>query len=226
MPSATVSRERDADRSRLAILDAAEELFAREGFAATSLHDIGAAAGLSRGTPAYFFGSKQSLYDAVLDRCYASAREAVRVGRERTIGGGEPPAHVLAGVVADYFDFLAAHPTFVRLVEWEALTGGRHLASLPPHVEALREALSAIVAELDFSPAQEAQAAHLLLSILALCWFPLVHADTLVRGLQFDPSDPAFFAARKRHVVGLVLRGMTAVLSASPEAISVGGSSS
>ena len=64
-------RTRDADRSRGAILDAAERLFAEQGFDATSLTQVGGAAGVSRGTPGYFFRSKAELYRAVLDRSLA-----------------------------------------------------------------------------------------------------------------------------------------------------------
>ena len=34
---------------------------------------------------------------------------------------------ILAGAVSDYFDFLAARPNFIRLIEREALNGGRLL---------------------------------------------------------------------------------------------------
>ena len=61
-------RERNPARTRAAILDAAEKLFAQKGFDATSLNEVGLASGVSRGTPGYFFGSKAELYQAVLDR--------------------------------------------------------------------------------------------------------------------------------------------------------------
>src|ERR1700704_4998678 len=69
-------RIRDAGRSRRAILDAAETLFAERGFEAVSLQEIGEAAGLSRGTPNYFFGSKQDLYVAALERVFADREKA------------------------------------------------------------------------------------------------------------------------------------------------------
>jgi AcrR family transcriptional regulator len=54
--------ERNGNRTREAVLDAAERLFAEKGYDATSLNDVGTAAGVSRGTPGYFFGSKTDLY--------------------------------------------------------------------------------------------------------------------------------------------------------------------
>src|SRR5918998_1258371 len=108
-------RERNPVRTRAAILDAAEKLFADKGFDATSLSDVGSAAGVSRGTPGYFFGSKAELYQAVLDRSFAEVREAVRAGRARALASGQSPEAILAGAVSDYFDFLAERPNFIRL---------------------------------------------------------------------------------------------------------------
>jgi AcrR family transcriptional regulator len=203
-----LDKERNAARSREAILDAALRLFAERGYEATSLQDVGAAAGVSRGTPGYFFGSKEELYRAVLERGLDQVRAAVRSGRERALASQEPPQVVLAGVVGEYFDFLCDHPDFVRLVEWEALSGGRHIATLPPHLEAAQEALGAIITELALEPGQAAQARQLLLSLIGLCWFPLVHGPTVLRGLGADMNDPVFREERRRHVVGLVLQGV------------------
>ena len=60
---AIAERTRDAERTKEAILVAAEDCFARLGFGATSLQQIGEAAGVARSTPAYFFGGKETLYE-------------------------------------------------------------------------------------------------------------------------------------------------------------------
>ena len=193
--------------TREAVLDAAERLFAERGFEATSLHDVGAAAGVSRGTPGYFFGSKADLYRAVLERCFSEVRSAVRSGRERALASGEAADKVLAGIVSEYFDFITANPYFVRLIEWEALTGGRTLEEVPPHVEAAQEALAALSDELALDPEHPGEAAQLLLSVIGLCWFPLVHSKTMLRALGIDATTPEFLQARKRHVIDLVLSG-------------------
>src|SRR5690348_17575285 len=97
-------RERNAARTREAILDGAERLFAAQGYEATSLSQVGQDAGVSRGTPGYFYGSKAELYRAVLDRCFSEVRQAVQVGRERALASGETPEVVLEGAVSDYFE--------------------------------------------------------------------------------------------------------------------------
>jgi AcrR family transcriptional regulator len=203
-----IEKERNAERTRESILDAAEHLFAERGFDATSLSEVGTRAGVSRGTPSYFFGSKADLYRAVLERCFGEVLQAVRAGRARAMASSAEPQAVLAGAVSDYFDFLAARPNFVRLIEREALAGGTHLEDIPPHVAAAQEALSALRDELAMGPGMSQEAAHLLLSIIGLCWFPLAHGPTVLRALGIDPQDPEFAEQRKRHVIELVLNGL------------------
>ena len=202
-----IEKERNAPRSRAAILEAAERLFAEHGYDATSLNQVGAAAGVSRGTPGYFFGSKAELYRAVLDRAFAEVREAVRAGRARALASLQSPEAILAGAVSDYFDFLAARPNFIRLIEREALSGGGQLDGAG-HLSAGQEALAAISAELGLDESGSGDAAQLLLSVISLCWFPLIHARTVVPAVGVDLSDLGALERRRRHVVDLVLHGL------------------
>jgi len=200
-------RIRDADRSRGSILDAAERLFAEQGFDATSLTQVGAAAGVSRGTPGYFFRTKAELYQAVLDRSLAEVRDAVRVGRERALASNESAETILAGAVSDYFDFLAARPYFIRLIEREALTNAPPPAGVD-HLSAGQEALAAISVELGLDDSPSGEASQLLLSIISLCWFPLIHARTVAPAVGVTLSDSDALERRKRHVISLVLHGL------------------
>lgn len=211
-PPRVPGAERNPARSREAILDAAEQRFAERGYEATSLSDVGQAAGLSRAAPGYFFGSKADLYRAVIDRCFAEARAAVLAGRDRALSSGERPERILAAVVSDYFDFLCARPTFVRLMEREALGDGPGTAASPA-LAAGQEALEAMVVELGLSGRRSREAAHLLLSLVSLCWFPLVHAGTLLPGIGLDASAPRFAEERKRHVIDLILHGVSGRLT-------------
>jgi AcrR family transcriptional regulator len=213
-----LEKERNPARSRAAILDAAEKLFAEQGFEATSLGAVGAAAGVSRGTPGYFFGSKAELYHAVLDRCFAEVREAVRTGRARALSSSRSGDEILAGAVSDYFDFLAARPNFVRLIEREALSGNGLLVG-GEHMSAGQEALAAISDELGLDDAPSGDAAQLLLSVIALCWFPLVHTRTVAPAVGVAFEDPDDFERRKHHVVDLVVHGVRGLASPAPSSL-------
>jgi TetR/AcrR family transcriptional regulator len=61
-------RSRDAGNTREAVLQAAERLFAEQGFAATSMRDISSASGVSHPLIHHHFGSKEELYSAVKQR--------------------------------------------------------------------------------------------------------------------------------------------------------------
>ena len=206
MATAT-ERIRNPERSRAAILDAAERLFAEKGYGATSLTEVGQGAGVSRGTPGYFFGSKPELYRAVLSRSFAEVRDAVRAGRERALASSQSPEAILAGAVSDYFDFLSARPHFIRLIEREALSTGPLPEGLG-YLSAGQEALAAISAELGLDDAPSGEAAQLLLSIISLCWFPLIHTRTVAPAVGVSLTEPAELERRKRHVISLVLHGL------------------
>jgi TetR/AcrR family transcriptional regulator len=198
---------RDAERSRQTLLDAAERLFADHGFEAVSMERIGRAAGLSRGAPGYFFGSKEALYRAVLERMFETTEQLV----EQTDGQlAEAPEgdidRKLEIVVENLVEFLYTRPHYLTLVQREALRRKGVMEGTRAHLTLLRTALS-IAEGLDWtSSASNPQ--QLLLTLLSLCWFPLANPP-LIRDLGGQLDRP-FVEARKRHVVSLLrasLRG-------------------
>lgn len=74
-------REQSARRTRQAIVTAAHELFTARGYAATSLADIAAAAGVARPTAFAAFGSKPALLRQVLDQALAGDDEPIPVAQ-------------------------------------------------------------------------------------------------------------------------------------------------
>jgi AcrR family transcriptional regulator len=200
---AVVKKTRDAARTRTALLDAAERLFAERGYDATSLQAVGQAAGVSRGTAGYFFGSKDGLYRAVFDRAFARLQERLETTYAQALECGSPN-EAIDEVVAAYLDF--PHD-FVRLVEREALQGAKALEALEPRLTQIHttlERLTAII-EAHFRPVPPA---FLLLSIVALTWFPVAHADSTLRALGLDPRDEAFLGDYRRFLTELLVAGL------------------
>lgn len=208
MSARTVDRQRNPSRTRGAILAAAAELFATRGYRATSLADVGARAGVSRGTPGYFFGSKSSLYRAVIEGAAEDVRRAVRSGRDRARASGHSPDAILAGAVGEYFDYLHGHGTFVRLVERAALEGGAFPDELRPAVRAGREALAAIAEEVGLDARPGSAASQLLLSIISLCWFPVIHEHTVASAIGVPLDSAEALTARRDHIIRLMLHGL------------------
>jgi TetR/AcrR family transcriptional regulator len=199
------TRSEAAEASKKAILDAAEARFAEKGYEATSLQEICDQAGVTRGLPTYFFGSKEELYRAVLERTFALSltHELLKLLREQAHQADARPEAGLRIVIERLFDFFVTHPTFIRITEWEALNGGRYLGNLPRLVTTLSEAVQVLQEEARW----HIDAEQFLIDLVALCWFPLAQAETFLKPLGIDGHDPDFLVRRKQHVVQLLLEG-------------------
>lgn len=80
-----------SEASRQQVLDAAIRALADQGYARTSIGDIAAAAGMSKGAVHYHFDSKDDLIAQVLVRCAEVMRERVRAAWDAP---GEPQEKV------------------------------------------------------------------------------------------------------------------------------------
>src|SRR5829696_2407454 len=177
-------RTRDADRSRAALLDAAERLFAEHGYEGASMAGIGAAAGLSRGAPGYFFGSKEALYRAVVQRLFEARESALGPAFEPLRSGSAAFDDALRSAIRGYLDFLRERPAFVRVIEREALSGGRRLSRTPHESRTVEQAFAALPGAVDVRAATVA--------FVSLCFFPVAHRDTFLPavGATLDDVEP------------------------------------
>jgi len=99
------------------ILDAAEQLFAAQGFTATTIKQIGRAAGVNSALLYYYFADKDRLYREVLQRFVSRLVARTMAGSE---GRGDPEARLRAFVAAQAAA-LAAHPDIPRLLVREMI---------------------------------------------------------------------------------------------------------
>jgi AcrR family transcriptional regulator len=111
-------RQRDAERSKQQLLDAAVIEFAAHGFGGARVSDIAQRAGVNKQLISYYFGGKLGLYQAVSDR-WRSGEESVTEG-----------ATTLPEVVAAYARAALAEPDLARLlirqgVDQEAIEADR-----------------------------------------------------------------------------------------------------
>ena len=101
------------------ILTAAETLFAAQGLAGTRTEEIAGAAGVNKAMLFYYFKNKRQLHRAVLENLFREFQSSVYSLRKKA----DPPRKQLMALAAAYFDFLAAHPNYPRLVQREAMEG-------------------------------------------------------------------------------------------------------
>jgi TetR/AcrR family transcriptional regulator len=201
-------RRRNAEASRQAILDAAETIFAAEGFDRASLQSIGRRAGVSAALPAYFFAGKEGLYRAMMERLLA-AREA-RLGPLAAAAGEtlEATGDLRAGLrilIDGYIDFLCERQSLVRLMGREALDGGRRLGPEPRHSVAVEDALGRVLRWLGPRTGQSVDPQQLLITTVGLCFFPLEHNDTMLAAIGLDATSRGFIERRKHHVVDVLV---------------------
>jgi TetR/AcrR family transcriptional regulator len=97
------------------ILDAAEALFSRQGFAATTIKQIGVEAGANPALIYYYFKSKEGLYRGVVERVFGNI-----ASRATELFAGDPsPAQAIAGLIAMQTATLTGRPPMARLVARE-----------------------------------------------------------------------------------------------------------
>lgn len=203
MAARSAPKLRDAERSREAILVAAQTLFAARGYEAASLNDIGAAAGLSRGTPSYFFGSKEQLYLEVLERAFGSRHEATRAAFEPVFAwcdgaaGADALRDALTAAAHGYMEFLASEPTFAGLVLREELGRGRRIRTLAGTSTAMQDAFAALRRAGRRRGLRSFEVEDAVFLFVALTFTPFSHQNTFMRALDRDLSRPA---DRRRHV--------------------------
>lgn len=95
-----------------AILDAAETLFARQGFAATTIKAIGRDAGVNPALLYYYFPDKAKLYHAVLERRLGTVARAVEEQLQET----SDPLEALTLVLRAYARRMQEAPSIPRLL--------------------------------------------------------------------------------------------------------------
>ncbi|MCZ6855244.1 MAG: TetR/AcrR family transcriptional regulator [Gammaproteobacteria bacterium] len=149
---------RDRQKTRMRILDAASKEFARLGFAGARIDEVAQVAKVNKRMIYHYFQSKNGLYTAVLDS---------RLGDQ----GLEGDATTVLDALHGGFDL-----EVLRLMTWEALTGGTDdNVAEPRRSLAWQRLLSAVVVEqetgvlrTDLDPRQ------LTLALLAIRIFPRI----------------------------------------------------
>ncbi len=111
-----------AERTRSAILAAAEEQFSRHGYVATRLEDVAAAVGVKRAALFYHFADKQRLYDAVIESAFRPL--AARLEEAFSLEGS--PSLRIQRAVEVWVETIVERPTLARLILRHAAEAEAH----------------------------------------------------------------------------------------------------
>ncbi|MEU8659064.1 TetR/AcrR family transcriptional regulator [Actinoplanes philippinensis] len=187
----TGERRRDAERTRTELLDVATEEFADRGYSGARVDEIAARTRTTKRMIYYYFGGKEQLYLAVLERAYAEIRAAERTA---DVGHLDPVAAVrrLAEVTFDHHE---AHPAFIKLVGVENAQQAKHMNHVArlvdlnsSAVDLLREVLDRGHVEGLFRDDVDALDVHMMIS--SFCFFRVANRHTWGALFDRDLLDP------------------------------------
>jgi len=137
--AATAAKSRQPSRDK--ILDCAENLFARRGFAGTGLAEVAEHVGLGKSSLFHHFRSKAELYAAVVARILGVIEERLM----RALAAGGTAVDRLDRWIDVLVDLLAAHRTYARILLRSLFEDDELTGELPEEREA-NEIIRRIVA--------------------------------------------------------------------------------
>lgn len=109
-------------------------LFARRGYAATSIQDIVGAAEVTKPALYYYFESKAALYQAIVDRAHEERFQLMQVALSK---GGSIRSQ-LVDIIGDRFEFLHKNRDLMRVAYATAFAAEEEL---PPEVKRIEKAV-------------------------------------------------------------------------------------
>lgn len=116
-------QKRDPERTRSRILKAAKAEFARYGLGGARVDRVAARAKANKRMIYHYFGSKEELFQAVVEAAYLGIRKAEGELRLDEL----EPEEAIRELVIFTWNYYLKHPEFLTLVNSENLHRGRHL---------------------------------------------------------------------------------------------------
>lgn len=199
-------QKRDAIASREKILVAGLNEFCAKGFDGARIDRIASVARCNIRMIYHYFGSKESLYLAALERVYRH----LRAREEKLDLLYLDPLSAMSALVEFTFDHMLEHQEFIRMIGNENTLHGRYLKmskfmpqASTPLVETIKDLLrrgqKEGVVRKNVDPMQ------LYISILSLSYVHVSNRHTLSITFQRDLGDPKWLAERRRHAREVIL---------------------
>lgn len=203
---------RDAARRRQPLtrdklLKAAIKEFAAKGLEGARVDAIALRAGSNKNMIYHYFGSKDGLFEAVLEQMYST----IRAHQSRLAIDDLEPRSAIAALVEMTFEVFAKHPEFISLLSSENLVKAQHVRNSQkirnmynPLISAIETILETGVKQDIFRPGLSA--ADLYISISALANYHISNRYTLSALFGFDVNGRGYRVQRRNHAVEMTLR--------------------
>jgi TetR/AcrR family transcriptional regulator len=205
------THRRNPDRTRETILIAAQHEFATKGLSGGRVDEIARRARANKRMIYHYFGNKEGLYLAALERVYEDLR-----GTEKTLDLGHlAPDAAIQRLIEFNFDYSRAHPELISLINNENLHRARHLRKSKkvrqlhsPFAALIEDILRRGVAQGIFRAGLDP--VELYITIAAVGYFYLSNNHTLSAIFGRDLGSAAACRKRKKHNVDVILQAIRA----------------
>jgi AcrR family transcriptional regulator len=204
-------RRRNAERTRAEILAAATREFSERGLNGARVDAIAARTRTNKRMLYYYFKSKRQLFMAVLEDAYRRIRKAEQELRLDDL----PPLAAMRRLVEFTCDYHWKNPEFTKLVAIENVQKGKNIARsasisslnisiIDATEKVLRRGADAGV----FREGLDAVSLHMTISALPL--FQIANRYTFGTIFRHDMASAEALAVRRRDIVDIVLRYVSA----------------
>ena len=199
-----------AARTQDDILEVATAEFAANGYAGARVDEIAARTRTTKRMIYYYFGSKEGLYLAVLERVYAQIRRVERgINIEKL-----SPADALRTVAEATYHHHTTHEAFIQLVSIENIHRAEHvrqsqtiLRENATAITLLQEVIERGVQDGSFRDDVDAVDVHMIISAYAC--FHVANRHTFAAIFGRDMLDPSLQDSHRRLIGDLVVATMT-----------------
>jgi AcrR family transcriptional regulator len=185
--------------SKTRILGSALDEFAAHGYAGARVSRIAAVSRTNKQLIYYYFGSKEGLYQRVLEGVYDEVLEA-----ERSVPKD------LEHDLLYWMDFHHEHPYLLRLLEWDGLTYARKSTGGRNPTQMWQASLKRIERNRGVPGWPPGfHGAQTLIACLALATWPIAFPQVCRQITGLDSDDPKFIRDRRRFI-GEFVRSLSA----------------
>lgn len=207
--TARKTRTEMADETRSLLLNAAQEVFAESGLEGARIDAIAQRAGVNKQLVYHYFGSKDGLYSAVLEKVYSQIRNQEAELKLDSL----PAEEAMRSLIEFSYEYLRQNRDFVRLLADENAHRGRHLNAAEsmadinmPIIQMISQTLDRGVEEGIFR--RGIDPLHFYLSIAGMSFFYFANIYTISRAFGREFDTPEAQLERRAHIVDLAMNGI------------------
>ena len=204
-----IKRKYDPEQTRRNIIEIATEEFAAMGLSGARVDAIAQRTNTTKRMLYYYFGSKEGLYEAVMEGAYGKIRALEQSLNLDTMD----PREGLRELVEFTFDFHDKHRDFVRLVTIENIHGAKYVGQSKTFrarnasvVRTIKGLITRGVAARQFRGDVDAVDLHLFIS--SLCFHRVANRHTFTAAFGRDPSGARSRTRHRQLIVDAVMRFM------------------